>query len=251
MDVSIKQIMLRQQKAHHENQQKQAMYAQALSLMARVYIGSISFEVREEMIKKAFEVYGPIKSINMSWDPTTGVSTHHKGFAFLEFDVPEAALLAQESMNGQLMGGRNLKVSLRVFSTPRLVGERSQECVRSVRGSGQMPAGSTECHRQRKSSVRLIFVILDGFCVQFSICYSGFGYIEFNNAAAMNEAISGMNMFDLGGQFLRVGRCITPPEALTYLSPQTQAALPTAAAQAAAAVTAKVMAAEASGVSHI
>lgn len=107
MDVSIKQIMLRQQKAHHENQQKQAMYAQALSLMARVYIGSISFEVREEMIKKAFEVYGPIKSINMSWDPTTG---HHKGFAFLEFDVPEAALLAQESMNGQLMGGRNLKV---------------------------------------------------------------------------------------------------------------------------------------------
>ncbi|VDN31238.1 unnamed protein product, partial [Cylicostephanus goldi] len=49
------------------------MYAQALSLMARVYIGSISFEVREEMIKKAFEVYGPIKSINMSWDPTTGV----------------------------------------------------------------------------------------------------------------------------------------------------------------------------------
>ncbi|PIO58880.1 hypothetical protein TELCIR_19672 [Teladorsagia circumcincta] len=91
----------------HGDQQKQAMYAQALSLMARVYIGSISFEVREEMIKKAFEVYGPIKSINMSWDPTTG---HHKGFAFLEFDVPEAALLAQESMNGQLMGGRNLKV---------------------------------------------------------------------------------------------------------------------------------------------
>uniref|UniRef100_A0A1I7WYY0 RRM domain-containing protein n=1 Tax=Heterorhabditis bacteriophora TaxID=37862 RepID=A0A1I7WYY0_HETBA len=34
----------------------------------------------------------------------------------------------------------------------------------------------------------------------------GFGYIEFNNAAAMNEAISGMNMFDLGGQFLRASK---------------------------------------------
>jgi poly(U)-binding-splicing factor PUF60 len=28
----------------------------------------------------------------------------------LEYEVPEAALLAQEAMNGKLMGGRNLKV---------------------------------------------------------------------------------------------------------------------------------------------
>ena len=55
-------------------QQRQQMYGQALSLMARVYIGSISFEVREENIKKAFEHFGPIKSINMSWDAATGVS---------------------------------------------------------------------------------------------------------------------------------------------------------------------------------
>ncbi|EJW79123.1 hypothetical protein WUBG_09969 [Wuchereria bancrofti] len=94
-----------------KNQQKVAMYAQALSLMARVYIGSISFEVREEMIKNAFGVFGPIKSINMSWDAVTG---HHKGFAFLEYEIPEAALLAQESMNGVLMGGRNLKVNVLV-----------------------------------------------------------------------------------------------------------------------------------------
>ncbi|KAK6758995.1 hypothetical protein RB195_016301 [Necator americanus] len=249
MDVSIKQIMLRQQKAHHENQQKQAMYAQALSLMARVYIGSISFEVREEMIKKAFEVYGPIKSINMSWDPTTG---HHKGFAFLEFDVPEAALLAQESMNGQLMGGRNLKVG-RPSNMPQ-----AQPIIEMVQQDAK------KYHRVYVSSVhpdlsesdlKSVFEAF-GEVVKCQLArqsatgkgsHRGFGYIEFNNAAAMNEAISGMNMFDLGGQFLRVGRCITPPEALTYLSPQTQAALPTAAAQAAAAVTAKVMAAEASG----
>jgi RNA recognition motif-containing protein len=35
---------------------------------------------------------------------------HHKGFAFLEYEVPEAAVLAQDGMNGLLMGGRNLKV---------------------------------------------------------------------------------------------------------------------------------------------
>lgn len=248
MDLSIKQIMLRQQKAHHENQQKQAMYAQALSLMARVYIGSISFEVREEMIKKAFEVYGPIKSINMSWDPTTG---HHKGFAFLEFDVPEAALLAQESMNGQLMGGRNLKVG-RPSNMPQAqpIIEMVQQDAKKyhrVYVSSVHPDLSSDLKSVFEAFGEVVKCQLARQCATGKGSHRGFGYIEFNNAAAMNEAIAGMNMFDLGGQFLRVGRCITPPEALTYLSPQTQTALPTAAAQAAAAVTAKVMAAEATG----
>lgn len=55
-------------------QQKVAMYAQALSLMARVYIGSISFEVREDSIRETFSQFGPVKSINMSFDASTGVS---------------------------------------------------------------------------------------------------------------------------------------------------------------------------------
>lgn len=50
------------------------MYSQALSLMARIYIGSISFEIREEQLKQNFSVFGPIKSINMSWDTVTGVN---------------------------------------------------------------------------------------------------------------------------------------------------------------------------------
>ncbi|KAE9415985.1 hypothetical protein Angca_007604 [Angiostrongylus cantonensis] len=236
--------------APRENQQKQAMYAQALSLMARVYIGSISFEVREEMIKKAFEVYGPIKSINMSWDPTTG---HHKGFAFLEFDVPEAALLAQESMNGQLMGGRNLKVG-RPSNMPQaqpiieMVQQDAKKYHRVYVSSVHPDLSETDLKSVFEAFGEVVKCQLARQCASGKGSHRGFGYIEFNNAAAMNEAIAGMNMFDLGGQFLRVGRCITPPEALTYLSPQTQTALPTAAAQAAAAVTAKVMAAEASGV---
>ncbi|CAI5437520.1 unnamed protein product [Caenorhabditis angaria] len=95
-----------------ENAQKQQMYAQALSIMSRIYVGSISFEVREEMLRKAFDPFGPIKSINMSWDPTTG---HHKTFAFVEYEIPEAALLAQESMNGQMLAGRNLKCNSMMF----------------------------------------------------------------------------------------------------------------------------------------
>lgn len=43
----------------------------------------------------------------MSWDPIT---QKHKGFAFVEYEIPEGAQLALEQMNGAMMGGRNIKV---------------------------------------------------------------------------------------------------------------------------------------------
>ena len=46
----------------------------------------------------------------MSWDSMTG---KHKGFAFVEFEQPEAAQLALEQMNGILVCSRNIKVSMR------------------------------------------------------------------------------------------------------------------------------------------
>jgi len=75
--------------------------------MFRVYVGSISFELKEDSIKQAFSPFGCIKSINMSWDP---INKKHKGFAFVEYEIPEAAQLALEHMNGVVFGGRNIKV---------------------------------------------------------------------------------------------------------------------------------------------
>lgn len=77
------------------------------NLFYRVYVGSISFELKEDTIRAAFLPFGPIKSINMSWDPIT---QKHKGFAFVEYEIPEGAQLALEQMNGAMMGGRNIKV---------------------------------------------------------------------------------------------------------------------------------------------
>lgn len=74
--------------------------------------------------------------------------------------------------------------------------------------------------------------------------HKGYGFIEYETAQAANEAIASMNLFDLGGQYLRVGRAITPPNAL--MGPSTgSTAMPTAAAVAAAAATAKIQAMDA------
>lgn len=73
--------------------------------------------------------------------------------------------------------------------------------------------------------------------------HKGYGFIEYATKQAMDEAISSMNLFDLGGQLLRVGRAITPPNAL--MGPTTNSSMPTAAAVAAAAATAKIQAMDA------
>ena len=44
--------------------------------------------------------------------------------------------------------------------------------------------------------------------------HRGYGFIEYESGQAAIEAISSMNLFELGGQYLRVGRAITSPNAL-------------------------------------
>ena len=72
--------------------------------------------------------------------------------------------------------------------------------------------------------------------------HKGYGFIEYATKQAMDEAMN-MNLFDLGGQLLRVGRAITPPNAL--MGPAVNSSMPTAAAVAAAAATAKIQAMDA------
>uniref|UniRef100_A0A5S6QKN1 RRM domain-containing protein n=1 Tax=Trichuris muris TaxID=70415 RepID=A0A5S6QKN1_TRIMR len=243
MEQSIKAVLMKQTVQHQQQQQKLAMYAQAMSLMARVYIGSISFELREDTVKAAFLPFGPIKSINMSWDSVTG---HHKGFAFLEYEVPEAATLAQEQMNGVLIGGRNIKVG-RPSNMPQ-----AQPIIESIMEEAKLH------HRVYVSSIHIdlteqdIKSVFEAFGNIINVDlpkglqgkHKGYAYIDFDNGQAAIDAVASMNLFDLGGQFLRVGRAITPPMAQQVIVPPTTTALPTASAVAAAAVTAKIQALE-------
>jgi len=76
--------------------------------------------------------------------------------------------------------------------------------------------------------------------------HKGYGYIEYETRQSTEEAISAMNMFDLGGMLLRVGRAITPPDTRNLaLTGGVPSALPSSAAVAAAAVTAQIQAMDA------
>ena len=74
---------------------------------SRIYIGSINFEIKEDTVRQAFLPFGPMRSFHLAFDP---VANKHKGFAFIEYEIPEAASLAVEQMNAVMLGGRNIKV---------------------------------------------------------------------------------------------------------------------------------------------
>ncbi|XP_014597964.1 poly(U)-binding-splicing factor half pint isoform X4 [Polistes fuscatus] len=227
------------------SQRNQVQRQQALALMCRVYVGSISFELKEDTIRQAFLPFGPIKSINMSWDPLT---QKHKGFAFVEYEIPEAAQLALEQMNGVMIGGRNIKVVGRPSNMPQaqsVIDEITEES----KHYNRIYIASIH-HDLTEDDIKSVFEAFGPitYCklAQGSSPHrhKGYGFIEYETMQAALEAIASMNLFDLGGQYLRVGRAITPPNALMG-PPSGTSMMPTAAAVAAAAATAKIQAMDA------
>ncbi|XP_017770984.1 PREDICTED: poly(U)-binding-splicing factor half pint isoform X3 [Nicrophorus vespilloides] len=249
MEQSIKMVLMKQTLAHQQqqmaSQRTQVQRQQALALMCRVYVGSISFELKEDTIRQSFLPFGPIKSINMSWDPVT---QKHKGFAFVEYEIPEAAQLALEQMNGVMIGGRNIKVVGRPSNMPQAqtVIDEIQEEAKNYNRIYVASIHPDLTEEDIKSVFEAFGPIIYCKLAQGSSAHKhkGYGFIEYETTQAANEAIASMNLFDLGGQFLRVGRAITPPNAL--MGPSSGSSImPTAAAVAAAAATAKIQAMDA------
>ncbi|KAK6635686.1 hypothetical protein RUM44_000940 [Polyplax serrata] len=249
MEQSIKMVLMKQTLAHQQqqmaSQRNQVQRQQALALMCRVYVGSISFELKEDTIRQAFLPFGPIKSINMSWDPIT---QKHKGFAFVEYDIPEAAQLALEQMNGVMIGGRNIKVG-RPSNMPQaqaVIDEITEEAKHYNRI--YVASIHSDLTEQDIQSVFEAFGSIK-YCKlaqgHAPNKHKGYGFIEYDTLQSALEAIGSMNLFDLGGQYLRVGRAITPPNALAGPATPGAGAMPTAAAVAAAAATAKIQAMDA------
>ncbi|KAK7163225.1 hypothetical protein R3I93_007307 [Phoxinus phoxinus] len=268
MEQSIKSVLVKQTIAHQQQQQLsnlqmpnslqmaslsmgfgdplsplQSVAAQrqrALAIMCRVYVGSIYYELGEDTIRQAFAPFGPIKSIDMSWD---SVTLKHKGFAFVEYEVPEAAQLALEQMNSVMLGGRNIKVG-----RPSNIGQAQpiiDQLAEEARAFNRIYVASVHPDLS-DDDIKSVFEAF-GRIKSCTLArdpttgkHKGYGFIEYDKAQSSQDAVSSMNLFDLGGQYLRVGKAVTPP--MPLLTPTTPGGLPPAAAVAAAAATAKITA---------
>jgi RNA recognition motif-containing protein len=75
----------------------------------KVYIGNLEYSVTEDELRKKMEENGlQIKNLKIIKDRFTGKS---KGFGFAEFENNNEVQLAIDSLDGQELKGRKLKVS--------------------------------------------------------------------------------------------------------------------------------------------
>ena len=74
----------------------------------KLFVGSLSFDTREDDLRTAFAAYGTPTSVAVITDRDTGRS---KGFGFVEFASAEEAKKAMDALNGTELQGRKITVA--------------------------------------------------------------------------------------------------------------------------------------------
>ncbi|XP_077413789.1 poly(U)-binding-splicing factor PUF60a isoform X1 [Vanacampus margaritifer] len=137
-----------------------------------------------------------------------------QGFAFVEYETPEAAQLALDQMNSVVLGGRNIKVG-----RPSNIGQAVpiiEQLAEEARAFNRIYVASV--HRDLSDGdIRSVFEAFGKIksCMLAREPTTGrhksYGYIEYDKPQSSVDAVASMNLFDLGGQYLRVGKAVTPP----------------------------------------
>ncbi|KHJ40094.1 hypothetical protein D918_09853 [Trichuris suis] len=73
----------------------------------KLYVGSLHFNITEEMLRGIFEPFGKIESVQLLKDPESGRS---RGYGFITFHNADDAKKAMEQLNGFELAGRPMKV---------------------------------------------------------------------------------------------------------------------------------------------
>jgi RNA recognition motif-containing protein len=73
-----------------------------------IYVGNLSREVTEDELRKAFEAFGQVTSVNIIKDRYSGES---RGFGFVEMTTKTEAQAAINGLNGTSLKERTLTVS--------------------------------------------------------------------------------------------------------------------------------------------
>ena len=74
----------------------------------KLYVGSLHFNITEDMLRGIFEPFGRIEKIDLMRDPENNRS---KGFGFIAFYDAEDAKKALEQLNGFELAGRPMRVN--------------------------------------------------------------------------------------------------------------------------------------------
>ena len=75
----------------------------------KMYVGNLSYDTTEADLRTLFADHGEVTDVHMPEDRETG---RPRGFAFVTMDSKSSMVNAIKALDGQDVGGRNLKVNV-------------------------------------------------------------------------------------------------------------------------------------------
>ncbi|KAL5542667.1 hypothetical protein UlMin_010377 [Ulmus minor] len=82
----------------------------------KLFVGGLSWSLDDQSLKEAFDAFGEVVEAKVIMDRDSGRS---RGFGFVSFANNDSANSALQSMDGQPIGGRNIRVSFANERPPR------------------------------------------------------------------------------------------------------------------------------------
>jgi cold-inducible RNA-binding protein len=96
----------------------------------RIYVGNLSYDVTQEELRKEFQAFGEVESVEIITDKYSG---RPKGFGFIEMSKVSEGQAAITGLNGKTLQDRQLKVN---EARPRSDNRGSRPSYGNNRGGG-------------------------------------------------------------------------------------------------------------------
>lgn len=190
----------------------QRTMAANLSIFNRVYIGSVHFEVLASEVSLLLSVFGPVKSVQMIADQAivASGSIQHKGYGFVDFEVPEAAELACKA-DGMEVAHRPVKIGRPAnFPTDLPPGVPRPPTNRIYMGNVSSSLSEDIIESWLTTSIGPVKAcrLSPDTTTTKSSAHQGFGYVEFERVADAVSAIQLLNGFEIAGRRLAVSKTV-------------------------------------------
>lgn len=224
-EQTIRHVMKKEDKVekakHHKKTQEAIQNQQVKLLMSQCFVGGVHYDIGMKDIREAFAPFGVIKTVDLNVDPLTG---RHKGYAYVEYDLPESSQLAIEQMQDTKLLNRAIRVG-RPTNT-----DQYQEMIDSTieKSKNQPILYISNIHSKVvEDDLRQIFSPFGDVrnCVLIKDYITGrhktYGFVEFATVKGSMDASETMNMFELNGKQIRVGRAMFPPSQIINDGPET------------------------------
>ncbi|KAH7684025.1 nucleolin protein [Dioscorea alata] len=172
----------------------------------KLFVGNLPFTVDSSELAGLFESVGSVEMVEVIYDKLTGKS---RGFGFVTMSSVAEVEAAEKQFNGYELGGRPLRVSAGPPPRKDDFPSRGSRSFSSFNSSNKVYVGNLSWGVD-KSTLESLFSE-QGKVMDARVVYCresgrsrGFGFVTYNTAEEVDNAISALNGFDLDGRNIRV-----------------------------------------------